>query len=203
MDLVTIRDRADEPLLDEFHAGIYLDAFAAQREPLEAWKAQLWGDGAPFRLTVRLLREGGETIAGIVHERYPRSRCGLMTYLVVAPSHRERGLGRVLIGEAIASLMEDCEIVLGEVSDPRAFAMFTRWGARVLDVPYVQPCLGPGLSRDRSLRLLAFPPAPPVVPGALLRRFVDEFFTITESATPEDDEYRAMVAAIGDAVGYR
>ena len=89
MDLVTIRARADEPLLDEFYAGIYLDEFAAQREPLDRWKARLWDERAPYRLTIQLLRDGGRTVAGIVHERYPRSRCGLMTYLVVAPSHRQ------------------------------------------------------------------------------------------------------------------
>lgn len=201
MRLVEIRDRADEPLLDAFHAGIYLDAFAAQREPLEAWKARLWGAPAPYRLTIQLLRDGDETVAGIVHERYPRSRCGLMTYLVVAPAYRQRGAGRALIDGAIAS-MADCALVLGEVSDPRAFARFTRWGARALDVAYVQPSLGPGLARDRSLALLAFPPLPASVPGALVRDFLDELFTITEGATPTDAEYGAMLASIGEVVGY-
>jgi GNAT superfamily N-acetyltransferase len=209
-----ITDRADEALLDAFHGGLYLDAFAHQREPLEVWKRRLWHDAPPpYELWIELagerLREPAarRLDAGIVFERYPASGCGFLTYLVVAPHARGRGLGRRLLEGAIAAL--GARQVFGEVSAPTDEASwarlerFQRWGARVVDAPYVQPALGAGLSRDRGLILLAFPgaaPLPPSIPGAELATFLDELYAITEGAPPQDAEYAALRAALSGEV---
>jgi len=200
LELVTIGGPADEPLLDAFHAGVYLDAFAHQREPVEAWKRALWGD-APVELTVRIARRGGAIAGGIAYERYPRSGCGLLTYLVVGEAARGRGLGRRLLDDAITALRgAGAPYVLGEVSVPddddsrERIARFQRWGAHVLDCAYVQPALGPGLARDPHLRLLAFGATSPAR-GAILRAFVAELYEATEGAADP-----AVLAAIPDDV---
>src|SRR5207245_1628718 len=108
--------------------------------------------------------------------RYPRSGSGLVTYIVVAPTARERGLGRELLATAVDELhAAGAPAVFGEVNDPRLRASqlerFVRWGARVLDVRYVQPALGRHLARDRGLLLLALAgtaPLPPRYPGAIV-----------------------------------
>lgn len=172
---------ADDPRLAAFHAGIYWDAFAAQHEPLAAWRASI----ASGLLRVRLAIDDGEIVGGICFERYPRSGVGLVTYLVVAPAARGRGLGEQLLRDAVTALA--APLVLGEVNDPRVhgageerLARFERWGARVLDVRYIQPALGPGLVRDRGLVLIAFAPLPDAVDGALVRAFVEELYAATE-----------------------
>jgi hypothetical protein len=137
----------------------------------------------------------------VVCERYPESGCGLVTYLVVAPHARRRGLGRALLARARETVGE-AALVLGEISDPRGggdaaawdrLERFQRWGARALDVRYVQPDLGDG--RDRRLILVAFDP-PPVVDGAVLRGFLREFYRVVEGKDPDGE----MLASVSDRV---
>ncbi len=217
---------AHAALLARFYDELYLPAFAHQREPLDAWQSQLWGDApAPFELTITL---AGDSLAdpdqaridgGIVGERYPRSRCAILTYMVVAPHARRGGLGRTLLDDAREALRGRTRAVFGEVSDPalarsedeattaRArLDRFLRWGARVIEQPYVQPCLGPGLARDRALRLIAFfdEPAPASLPGDVLRDFLREFYAVTERLEPTaDPELGPLLAGIPDQVAVR
>lgn len=187
---------ADDPRLARFHAGIYDDAFAAQLEPLAAWQAALRGE-RPYELTVQLAEQGGALAGGIAFERYPRSGCGLVTYLVVAAGARRQGLGAALLRGAVEALhARGAPIVLGEVhdpargGDPARLARFVRWGARVLEARYVQPALGPGLARDRALVLIALPGAaglPACTPGGPVRAFVEELYAVTEGG-PVDPE---------------
>jgi len=179
----------DDPRLAAFHRGIYWDAFADKHEPLAAWQAALRGK-ASYALTVRLALDGETIAGGICAERY--GSVGLLTYMVVAPAYRGHGLGQRLLREAIAGL--GAAIVLGEVVDPERapsteaserLARFLRWGARVLDCRYIQPALGPGLARDRSLLLVAFPPLPAVLDGRLVQGFVEELYAVTEGGAPD------------------
>lgn len=172
---MTISDATDAQLV-AFHRGIYLDAFRAQQEPLDVWQRARRGE-LPYRLWVRLAGDDG----GIAFERYPQTGCGLLTYLVVAPHARGCGIGRRLVEDALATLA-DAPAVYGEVNDPatqqrephdvaaRRLAMFERWGARPVEMPYVQPALAPGLVPDTTLRLIAWRDRSP----ALAARFVDE-----------------------------
>jgi GNAT superfamily N-acetyltransferase len=188
--------------LERFYRGIYLEAFAAQAEPLEAWLAALRGDAA-YDFTVNF-----DDDAGITYERYRRSGCGLVTYMVVAPTARRSGVGRRLLDGAIADLRaRGAPIVFGEVNDPRRttevvawdrLERFQRWGARVLDMPYVQPSLGSG--RDRGLLLVAFSVEDrEVLDGAIVKDFLDEFYRVTEGEPP-DAELSSILAAIPERV---
>jgi GNAT superfamily N-acetyltransferase len=207
LELVTVTPApAHGRLLEAFYGGIYLDAFAAQREPLDVWRRALRGE-LPYRQTIRLALAGERIVGGVSYELYPESRCGLVTYNVVAPEARRGGLGRRLLEGATAELYAaGARAVLGEVVDPRrprspgdpdpepadaAWARLERnqrWGARVLAARYVQPALGPGLVRDRGLVLIALPgpaPLPAELDGAIPRAFARELYAITEGGPPD------------------
>jgi GNAT superfamily N-acetyltransferase len=212
LEIVTITSHDDEALLDEFHGGIYWDDFADQQEPLDVWKRALWSGASPYKLTIRIAgralrdRARRELVGGIAFEHYPRSGCGLVTYMVIAPVARRQGLGRRLQREAAHALFAaGAPAVFGEVNDPRLAgagvdepleSMWRRlernqvWGARVLDVRYVQPALAPGLARDHGLCLIALAgeqPLPPAMPGAIVRDFVHELYAVTEGVAPDHE----------------
>lgn len=215
-EIITVASHDDEALLDEFHTGIYWDAFPDQQEPVSRWKRALWGGASPFQLTIRIagrrLRDARhrEIVGGIAYERYPRCGCGLVTYMVVAPAARRQGLGRRMQDEAVQALYAaGAPVVFGELNDPRRAGegasepvadMWRRiernqaWGARVLDIRYVQPALAPGLARNRGLCLIAMTssqPLGPWLPGALVRDFVDELYQITEGDGADPGELAA------------
>lgn len=158
---------------------------------------------------VRVVAEGDDIVGGITYELYPRSRCGFVTYFVIAPHARRRGLGRRLHDEATRSLYaRGAVVVLGEVNDPRVHGdaarprleRFERWGARVIDVPYVQPALGDGLARDRGLCLIAWPPPDGVLPAisaATLREWLCELYAVTEGGAPDAELLDGMTDPIG------
>ena len=97
--------------------------------------------------------------------------------------------------------------MFGELNDPRrsgegvdepVHEMWRRlernqaWGARVVDVRYVQPALAPGLARDHGLCLIALSGGlsggrslPPTMSGATVRDFVAELYAVTEGHAPD------------------
>ena len=190
---------AGDPRVDAFHRGIYWDEFADQHEPLASWHAAL----RRGLLRIDLALDGDSILGGICYERYPRSGCGLLTYIVVAPAARGQGLGKTLQTRAVETLYaEGAPLVLGELNDPRVTTLEPaaeawervrrnqRWGARVADVRYVQPALGDGLARDRQLLLIVLAgtrPLPPTVNGATLRAFMNEFYEVTEGGPPDPE----------------
>lgn len=221
LEIITIANHDDEELLDEFHTGIYWDAFAEQQEPVAVWKRALWGGASSYELTIRIagraLRDRGrrELLGGIAFERYPRSGCGLISYMVIAPAARRQGLGRRLQREAAQALFAaGAPAVFGEVNDPRRADEGTTesapdrwrrvernqvWGARVVNARYVQPALAPGLERDHGLCLIVLSgaqPLPATMSGNVVRDFIDELYQITEGAPAA----RAMLEAIPDVV---
>ena len=156
-------------------------------------------------------------MGGIAFEHYPRSNCGIVTYVVVAPQTRGGGLGKTLRSGAIRTLYsEGARAVFGEANDPRAphsyetpetswkrLLGFQRGGSRVCDIKYVQPSLGPGLERDRGLVLVRHAgDAPPLteMPGAIVREFITEFYEITEEGRPVDAELRGILDGVPDTV---
>ena len=221
--LRALESAADLPLLVRFYDEVYLPAFAHQREPREVWDAALVAPTSTLHRAIVLGGEGLDNVAtaridgGAIGEWYPRSHCALLTYLVVAPGARTHGLGRALLTAVRRALDVHARgqgakvaAVLGELSDPThgdeaaaRLARFRRWGARTVEHRYVQPALGPGLARDRGLRLIAFfdgePPAS--LPGPPLRAFVRELYAATENVDPEDDpELGPILGAIGATV---
>jgi len=226
LQVVFVTGPDDDELLDAFYREVYLPEFRHQREPVEVWKARLADASAPYALSIAIagaeLRDPSRRRldGGVVCELYPVSGCGFLTYLVVAPAARRAGLGRRLFGQARRALAEqaaargvELALIFAEVSDParqdgvaaaaawRRLAQFGRWGAGVLDVPYVQPSLGEGLGRDRELLLLAFfeQALPEHVDGAHVAAFLRELYVATEGRA-DDHEVTAMLDAISARV---
>lgn len=140
------------------------------------------------RLAIDPRAGGDDILGGITYELYPQSRCGLVTYMVVAPHVRERGLGRALLDGAAQQLYAlGARAVFGEVNDPRVHGeaarprleRFLRWGASVVEVPYVQPSLGAGLARDAGLRLILLPPLR-AIDDEIVHAFMRELYLATE-----------------------
>lgn len=210
-DRLTIRSPEHRALLARFYDELYLPAFVQQREPLDAWLEQLWGHRpAPYDLTIVLAVDGERVDGGIVGELYPQSQCAILTYMVVAPHARRAGLGRSLLDDARREMVgRGARAVVGEVSTAdttesrERLARFQRWGARVIDHPYVQPDLGFG--RDRALRLVAFdPPETATLDGPTLRSFLHEFYAVTERLDPTvDPELGPLLASVPDRVQLR
>jgi hypothetical protein len=152
---------------------------------------------------VRAAYRDDELAGGIAYEWYPTSACGLVTYMVVAPTHRRAGLGNELQRAAVRELASrGARAVFGEVDDPsvrdgkaaevawRRLERNQRWGARVLDVRYVQPALGAGLVRDRGLVLIALAndvALPGDLPGRVVAAFVRELYAATEGGEPDPE----------------
>jgi GNAT superfamily N-acetyltransferase len=190
---------AGDPLVEAFHRGLYWDEFAEQHEPLAAWQAALRSG----LLRIDLAVDGDHLAGGICYERYPRSGCGLLTYLVVAPASRGHGLGKQLQTTAVEALYAaGAPLVLGELNDPRVTTLEPadvawdrvrrnqRWGARIAEVRYIQPALGEGLARDRQLLLIVLAgkaPLPPTIDGATLRAFIAELYEVTEGHAPDPE----------------
>jgi GNAT superfamily N-acetyltransferase len=221
LEIVAITNPDDESLLDEFHRGIYWDEFAEQQEPVAIWKRALWGGASPYELTIRIAGRAladparRQILGGIAFERYPRSGCGLITYMVIAPEARRHGLGERLQRAARSTLFAaGAPAVFGEVNDPRRIgeganepldAMWRRlernqaWGARVVDARYVQPALAPGLARDHGLCLIALAgeqALPPAMEGRIVRDFIEELYVTTEGGPPD----RELLAGIPDRI---
>jgi GNAT superfamily N-acetyltransferase len=158
----------------------------------------------------------GATLAGAVGEWYPGSRVQLLAYLVVRPELRGQGLGSRILAAALAQWTAALEplLVVGEVEDPRCFQdsgfgdvaarvrLYERLGVRALPVPYAQPALMPGSSRIPGLMLMVFSSHDDArlptgnIDGALVERFLTEYYTAVEGApSPGDAQVEAMRAA--------
>jgi len=218
LEIVDLRGEPDEvagrALLQAFYRELYLPAFPipSERESLDTWESYLWGERrhGPAKLHVLVagtaLRDAARRRigGGMVFVIYPRSDCALLTYIVVSPQLRGQGLVHCLFAAALHIVAEQgIHMVLGEVNDPtrvsaeqdavdpwQRLAIMQRLGGRIVDVPYVQPELGPGQGRCRDLLLLAFPlpdAEQDSLSSAALRDFLREFYAELGVEQPEND----------------
>jgi GNAT superfamily N-acetyltransferase len=231
--LVYLRQHFSQTLLDQFVA-LYNTAFPdpSEREDPAQWHAMLLSQVPPpqphLDVVVAVVDQSGkpEVVAGLAFEYYRESSCGLLTYLVVNPSHRRHGLARKLVQAAIAGLQRTAAAakrplcaVFSETEDPAQITTVSagiapadrltalaRLGARWIDIPYVQPELVGGSGRSRHLLLLAFPvgEADIAVQGAApVRAFLNEFYRALNVAQPAaDEDFRVMIAALEGGVSY-
>lgn len=223
-DLLDLRTHPHPGLLAAF-TELYTRTFTdpSEREDPAQWPARLYGKLPAPQPQMHLLvavDNRGTLLGGIAFEYYRDSRCGLLTYLVVDPARRRRGLARHLVERAVTLLREDAaragtllRAVFSETEDPERVATrdnvmspherltaLARLGARRLDIPYVQPALEGGSGRCRHLLLLAFYPAraeADMIDGAVVRDFLHEFYRALGVAQPEADaEFQAMSACL-------
>ncbi|MFI6759049.1 hypothetical protein ACIBF5_07885 [Micromonospora sp. NPDC050417] len=161
----------------------------------------------------------GRVLGGVVGEWSPTSRVMLLSYLAVAADARGGGVGRFLYTGAVESWParhHPC-LVLAEVESPAGHSgseaygdplarlrFYGRHGARLLELPYFQPALAPGLSRVPDLLLLVLhldtefhgAGGADTVAGEPLRQFMVEYFESTEGAVPDDPTASALLHAM-------
>ncbi len=217
LELVDLREHPDERLLTAIHDGLYTRSFPRpeEREDLASLRNALWGEGTTAspvsHFVVARAGDAPDGVAGFIAcEYYPRSRCGLISYVAVEPGMRGRGLSRALLDRAIATLRADAEpgggleAVLAEIHDPAKIEadedvispldrvrIMSRLGAKRLPIAYVQPELeqGAGRGRGTTLMLIAFPVGDDkfeTLPSAVVRAFLEELYKVLD--VPDIDE---------------
>ena len=200
---------------------------AEERESLETLRSALWGagrDDPPLcHFIVARPPDDADAVAGFVcTEYYPRSRCGLLSYMAVDPGLRRGGIARTLFRDAIATLNADAAAsgaelaaVFGEIHDPvkidatgdpiapsARVRIMDRLGARRVPIPYVQPELGEGRGRGRALMLVAFPTHAERIESlksAVVRAFVQELYeALGVDRTEEDVDFARSLVGLRD-----
>lgn len=164
----------------------------------------------------------GAPVAVAVGERFGPPEVVLLSYLAVDPAHRGRGAGGVLLDDAVAAWRGSAVLVLAEVEHPftapttdargdprRRLAFYGRHGARVLDLPFLQPELRPGAGRVEGMLLLALhvDAAQTTSEGTLraepVQAFLAEYFRRAEGAVPVDPAARILLDRAGGRAGVR
>lgn len=210
LELTDLRTYEDERLLYEFYENVYKPAFPieTQREDPSVWIGRLWGsdsEDTTFELHALIIgkniRDPSRRIiyGGSLFEYYGESRSGLLTYMVVVPEARGKGLGTLLYTKTMDILRNiaairgvDLSAIYGEVENPLRttpsdvmdtwdrLRIIQKWGGSVLDIEYIQPALMPGQGSNRDLLLLHFSQDDrqlPSVPSRLVLDFLTEFYT--------------------------
>jgi GNAT superfamily N-acetyltransferase len=236
MTLIDLRgNTASSDLLNQFIA-LYDRTFTvlSEREDPSQWRSRLIEELEPPEPRTHLLVSvpthadpGGDCVSGgLVFEYYRRSRCGLLTYIVVDPARRRQGIGGRLISRSIEILAEDasCEgqqlrAVFAELDDPakvipsqsamppaeraQAFAKI----ARRVAVPYVQPELIGGSGRERRLMLAVIlrPEQNPLsIAADVVLEFLREFYQALGVKEPDRDiDFQTVIASCGPEISLR
>lgn len=168
--------------------------------------------------------DAGDLVGGLFVEWYADCRVVLGSYVVVRPERRGQGVGSELLTGALDDLGSRLRplLVLGEVEDPRrwrdqAFGdavarlrLYSSLGARILDLPYLQPALGEHGSRVPDLFLMAFPPSDVAGRTRLTDEqaqaatcFVEAYFAGSEGSLSDDPELQRLLAALRAPGGVR
>jgi GNAT superfamily N-acetyltransferase len=219
-EVVDLRQRRDDQLMEAFYRQLYLPAFPipSEREDPEIWRSYLYGERRDGPCEVHFLLDGSrldrpaqrQIGGGLLFAIYPRSACVLLTYLVVDPARRGQGIARRLFQVAFrlverwsAEHNRPIQAVFGELNDPRLVTLerdvidpwerlliSERLGARVVEVPYVQPELQAGQGRCDNLLLVTFPlpgRSERELPAATVRDFLLEFYSALGVPDPASD----------------
>lgn len=203
--------------LAEFYRELLQPAFRADElVSLERFLASVLAPDGTGRGIVAT-DDGGELLGGLFVEWYPRCRVVLGSYVVVRPDRRGQGVGRELLTGALDDLGHRLRplLVLGEVEDPRRWTdatygdavarlrLYASLGARIVDVPYLQPALGDDGSRVLDLLLMAFPPSDvagrPRLTGEQAEAaacFVEAYFAASEGSLSDDPELGQLLTAL-------
>src|SRR4051812_36946815 len=208
---VDLHERRDDALLREVYDGLYRTSFPRieERESL---------DGLAAGHVIVARGDDGSVEGFAAAEYYPRSRCGLLSYLAVDAVERGRGLSRALFEHAAKALHGDAAAdgetlaaIFGEIHDPARIApeddviapwdrqrIMHRLGARRVPIAYVQPGLALGAARARGLMLVAF--GADTLPAQTVRAFLAELYEVLGAGEDDADLDRAFVGLDTDEV---
>jgi GNAT superfamily N-acetyltransferase len=204
-------DYSDGQTVADFYQTVLQPNFSA--DELETQDSVVAGmqEGRTYALLARTAE--GAIVGGAVGDWFAGSQVVLFSYIAVPDEFRGSGIGGQLLAAARSTWTEDLAplLIIGEVEDPRyhqdtgrgnpvrRVAMYERSGIRSLPVPFFQPALRPGASRVPHLLLMvsggtAARPGTERVDGAIVERFLKEYFELCEGPPRDDDpEYDAML----------
>lgn len=219
-------DLGTEPdlgLLERLHRDVLVPSFSVDElDSVEVMARGLRGGGPTQVLALAALGRDGSALGVVVGEVYNREHVLLLAYLAVRPGLRGRGIGTALLANAGAAWYanSDVRLAVGEAHDPRRWPQvegedalsrlrfYGRFGARVLDLPFVQPALGSGRARIGGFLLLVFHVDPSVevpcdgatcVRADLVGRFVRHYYEAEEDVHPPYDDQLARLLGFIDA----
>jgi GNAT superfamily N-acetyltransferase len=177
--IVFIRDNYSQHLVARFYKELLVpcfERFIDELEDFEVFDQHIQQDlpDVPYRLHIALIIDDNtdEIKAGASFEYYPKSSCGLLTYIVVAGKFRRQGLARQLSDVILSKLYEDAGIAClplnavfletnsdkipadQDVMVPRLRRQVLKQvGFNILDFDYVQPPLSEVKGKCRDLHL--------------------------------------------------
>jgi GNAT superfamily N-acetyltransferase len=203
-----------EALTRNFFECVYVPEFPESdiSEDPRVWLPLMEGTpptGQPMINILLALESADEVIGGLIMEHYTRSDCWLLTYLVVHPSHHQRGVAGELIASATTvarSAGNRPPLILAETEDPDQITVdagtrkarerlhvLDRLGFRRVGVNYVQPALGAGKNPVDDLLLLCLVSGDRCdLPGARVVEFLHEFYAALGAA---HDPYLTRIEA--------
>jgi GNAT superfamily N-acetyltransferase len=167
----------------------------------------------------------GTILGGAVAEWDASVRVLLLSYLAVRPGVRGRGIGGHLYLAALESWRQRFKpcLVIAEVEDPAVHTgsedhgdpaarlqFYVDRGSRILDFPYFQPALEPGVERVSGLLLIVLH-ADPEFAGAgedtidaqVVRKYLENYQTQYEGKVATDDQAMIMWRALDRPEGIR
>lgn len=221
------KDREDlMHLLVRAYHDIYVPAFPDpdERESLEKFQRGVRGEIAGVDIAVNILGENLQdkdkaVIKGIsVGYYYQKQNVGLLAYNAIAPQAREKGLGKIMVQSRINSLKnyaaaqgKKIDGVFIEVNDPQKVAVendsmnpadrvaiFTKWGARKINIPYVQPPVDKDGAYCDYLLLMNYPVDGRYAPASAVEKYLRGIYREDRlGRKPEEDHYfRQMATAL-------
>lgn len=213
------KDRPDLfPLLEEAYNTIYMPAFPNpdSRESLEKFQKAIHGGIPKVGIAVNILGENlndpeKRVLKGIsVAYYYEPQNVGMLAYNAIAPQHREKGLGKIMVQSRIDSLKKLAQAqgkslagVFIDVNDPakvsveedsidpaKRIAIFGNWGARMVPIDYVQPPLEKDGYYCDTMRLMNYPIDGLYADKATVEAFLRGLYRECRSDVhPDDDHY--------------
>lgn len=155
---------------------------------------------------------GGQVAGGALGHAYPASGVLLLSYLAVRRELRGQGVGTALMAALRERWLSAGTLAVLELDDPRHHAPHPAYGdpaarlrfygangVRLLDLPYFQPGLRPGLPRVQHMFLGVIPAPgvtlPPSVDGHQVSAFLDEYFADSEGTIGGDEELTGLLSA--------
>ena len=160
---------------------------------------------------------------GMVVEYYFSSNAVLITYIAVGSDNRKKGEASLLLKQGVSEILDIIEeavdkkpaAVFFEVNNPNKInadqdsinpwgrlRFFEKLGAKLIDIPYVQPSLGGNRNRVANLFLCCLPinDASSAISSETITRFLFSFYKALGVEEPQKDlEFQAMAKAIKTA----
>lgn len=214
MDLIEIpQPSATDPLVSGAFDAVLRPSFSIDELPSIDTVTGADGDDGYRLLVVAVGREDGDgdgDALGAALYSEDGTGLGKLDYLAARPGIRSRGVGSALMGR-LASVWPGRPVVavLGEVHDPRFHAegpdelpsarlrFYQRCGARLLDLPWVQPRLSPDGARVHHMLLVdLLPGIGQPLSSERVGRWVQGYYLAAEGAVPTDSTYEALLARV-------